>query len=698
MKPNKALLASAAYGLGLAAFYFKYVPLVGPFQVILIPILLTTAVITAVSLTRGTLLFIFLVPLINNLPYFFGLYEPIPLAPTALVLFLFYFLGVLGHRTLHPTLSGKKDPLFKPLLVFSFLVIVSALITFWRYTNFFPLLAGSLYELKTNAFGVTAGGALMSTIFNALNYLTGMALFIIIAQNPWPKGYVEKIIVVLCLSSLLACGFGVFQHFHDLTIGNNPISISGSLINGTFKDALSFGTFLSMLVPVLLGTLLCFRGRLRILASLLILLSGFLIFLVGSKSGLLALVASAVLFSILAVGVGIRRYKARPVSLTKLRPRTYLLAAGAILLIIGFLTFNRPLIKKISNSTTVSRLSSSLKLGSLEKIFSGRADTLWKMAIGMIKDYPIAGVGIGGYIIESSNYAALTKTEIGTPESAENYFLQVGSELGLIGLALILWILWEILKRIFRGYKKIPVNDPQKFLFIGASCGIFSFILVTQVHSYIGSYEIVYIFWLLVGLMFLLTSKKPGEADPQPAINQKMVFPRLANFSRKFKIATAVVIIVSGSTLLWNSTHSLSLARRTKELNLPREFGLDNLEKTADGREFRWTREYGGIPVKLEKSVLSIPLHASHPDIRKKPVQIKFYLVKDFFKHKTFLKEITLARNEWQDVVLSVPPEDIGQEAILLLKINRTWNPLKTKGVPDPRNLGVAVGKIEFRN
>jgi hypothetical protein len=698
MKPNKALLESAAYSLGLAAFYFKYVPLVGPFQVILIPILLATTVITAVSLTRGTLLFIFLVPLINNLPYFFGLDEPIPLAPTALVLFLFYFMGVLGNRTLNPPLSGQKDPIGKPLLVFSFLVIVSALITFWRYTNFFPLLSDSIYELKTNAFGVTAGGALMSTIFNALNYLTGMALFIIIAKNPWPKGYVKKIIVVLCFSSLLACGFGLFQHFHDPKIGNNAISISGSLINGTFKDALSFGAFLSMLVPVLLGTLLCFRGRLRILASLLILLSGSLIFLVGSKSGLLAVVASAVLFSILAVGVGIGRYKAKPVSLAKLHPRTYLLAAGAILLIIGLLTFDRPLIKKISNSTTVSRLSTSLQLKTLEEIFSGRADTLWNMAVRMIEDYPLAGVGIGGYIIESSNYAAVAKTEIGTPESAENYFLQVGAELGWIGLALILWILWEILKRIFRGYKKIPVNDPRRFLFIGASCGIFSFILDTQVHSYIGSYEIVYIFWLLVGLVFLLGSKDPEDGSPKPAENQKPDLPRTAIFSRKFIIATAVVIFVSGSTLLWNSTHSLSLARRTKELNLPREFGLDKLEKTADGREFRWTREYGGIPVKLEKSVLSIPIHASHPDIRKKPVQVKFYLVKDFFKHKTFLKEITLARNEWQDVVLSVSQEDIGQEAILLLKINRTWNPLKTKGVPDARNLGVAVGKIEFKD
>lgn len=698
------LILSILYAVALCGFYYKYVPLVWPFQTVFAPILIGLALLTSFHIQRGTLLFIFLFPLINNLPYFFGLFEPFPLAPAALVLSLFYFLGLLFHMALFPTPFSRGSSILKPLSIFSLLVLVSGLITFWRYSNLFPFRTDSIYELTANAFGVTAGGALMSTVFNALNYLTGMALFIIIAQGHWPKGYVKKIIVVLCLSSVLAFGFGLFQHFKDIRIGNNPIGFdaslswpSGSSINATFKDALSFGAFLSVLVPVLLGTLLCFRGQLRILASLLILLSGYLIFLTGSKSGLLTLVASAVLFSILAVGVGIRRYKAKPVSLTKLRPRTYLLAAGAILLIIGLLTFDRPLTEKISNSTTVSRLSRKLQLGTLDKIFSGRADTLWNMAVRMMKDYPLAGVGIGGYIIESSNYAALTKTEIGTPESAENYFLQAGAELGLIGVALTLWIFWEILKRMVRGYKKIPFTDPRRFLFIGVSCGILSFFLDAQVHSYIGSYEIIYTFWLLAGLVFLLSSKDPGDGSPQPAENQRPDLPRTAIFTRKFKIAAAVVIFVSGSTLLWNSTHSLSLARRTKELNLPREFGLDKLEKTADGREFRWTREYGGIPLKIEKPILIVAIHASHPDIQKKPVNVRIFLVEDFFKHKRFLKEITLTQNDWQDVVLSVPA-DLGQEAILLLKISRTWNPLKTTGVPDPRNLGVAVGKITFRD
>ncbi|MDH7512870.1 MAG: hypothetical protein QHH14_07990 [Clostridiales bacterium] len=43
-------------------------------------------------------------------------------------------------------------------------------------------------------------------------------------------------------------------------------------------------------------------------------------------------------------------------------------------------------------------------------------------------------------------------------------------------------------------------------------------------------------------------------------------------------------------------------------------------------------------------------------------------------------------------------PEKVGQEITLLFKVSRTWNPLKTTGARDPRNLGVAIGEITFHD
>jgi len=172
---------------------------------------------------------------------------------------------------------------------------------------------------------------------------------------------------------------------------------------------------------------------------------------------------------------------------------------------------------------------------------------------------------------------------------------------------------------------------------------------------------------------------------------------RNGSWNKPLKIISAIVIIISGASLLWNSTHSLSLASRTRLLGLKQNFGFYQLEKTADGREFRWTREYGGTTITIEKPILKISLLASHPDIERKSVKGRIYIVKDFFKQKKLLEELVLTQEFWKTYEYDVS-NDVGQEVILLVKVNRTWNPLKTLGTQDPRNLGVAVGKIEFED
>jgi hypothetical protein len=598
-----------------------------------------------------------------------------------------------------PPRWSSKYAIYRPMLLFSLLTLISGLITFFRYSNFFPFTTDSIYELVTNAFGVSAGGAIMSIVFNVLSYITGLGFFFFLSQEIQSKEFVRKISVVLCLSTLFSLGFGLFQHFKDLRIGNNPLSISGFLINATFKDALSFGAYLSLVTPLLLGISLAYKGIVRIFSFLLIVFSVYLMFSTGSKSGLLGLLISLSLFFILFLFVAFQRLRSKTFSFKKVHYSTYIVIVLTLSLIFSFFVSNISFIRKLKNSTTYLRLNNMIQLKKFDNIFAGRANTLWKMAFSMIKDYPLTGVGVGGYIIEASNYSAITKTPIGTPESAENYFLQVTSELGLLGLFFSLWIFWEILKRIFVNYGKFPNTDQSKFLLIGAISGFAAFLFNVQVHSYIGSYEITYAFWLLIGLIFSLSqgTKIAQNYTEKVDLATTKVSAQKPFFNKRLKILAAVLVVLYSVIHLWNSTHSLSLKNRTEQLGIKQDFGLDKLEKTNKGREFRWTRSYGGLTIKIEKPVIVIPLLASHPDIQKKPLKVKLYLVKDFFKSKRLLKEITLTRTEWQDVALSVP-EDVGREAILLIKVSRTWNPLKTTGAPDARDLGVAVGKISFRD
>lgn len=687
------LSIALVYSIGLYFFYIRYVPLVKPFQAALVPVLLLCAILTAVNVRWGTLLFIFFFPLINNLPYFFKLYEPLPLAPTALVLFLFYFLGWLIHNSLHLSEHSLKHSIFKPILLFSIIIFISAIITFSRYTNFFPFLSDNIYELTTSVFGVTAGGAIMCTVFYSLNYLTGLAFFFILLNSLKTKEFLHKILLILCSSTLISLLFGLFQHLKDMKLGNNPISITQELINGTFKDALSFGAFIAISFSLILSLSFAFKGISRILPFLVLILSAYMIFFTGSKSGLLCYFISIFIFVAFSLALFFNSIKSKSFSLKKVTLTTFTLIFLIVAIISSLIIFNKNISESITNSRGFSRVKDMFKQESLNAILKGRADTLWKMAIPMIKDYPLTGVGMGAYTIEVANYSELYKTPVGTPESAENYLLQVGSELGLIGILLVLWIFWEIAKQMKRSYLKIPNNDPHKFILIGAIAGVISFFLIIQTHTFIGSYEIKYTFWLLVGLIFCMgrVAEEQSQRELEKETEQKYLW------SKGLKIISIVFILLFSGVHLWNSTHSLSLKARTEHFGLKQDFGLDKLEITNDGREFRWTRGYGGMTIRIEKPVIKIPLLASHLDIRRNPVKVRIYLVKDFFKKKELLGELTLTESIWQTYEYSIP-EEVGQEIILLLKVSRTWNPLQTRGVPDPRNLGVAIGKIEFQD
>jgi len=687
MKPF-LLSSTFLYGTGLYFFYIRYVPIVKPFQAALIPILFLVFFLTAFKLRWGILFFVFSFPLINNLPYFFGIHEPLPHAPSALVLFLFFFLGWLVNRIFSRERLNFDHPIFKPLTLFSLVLLFSGFITFWKYANFFPFLSDYVYELVVNVMGGSAGGAIMSTVFFSLNYLTGIAFFMILFNAVQSEKFIKKIVVLLCISTFISLVFGLYQRFGDMKFGNNPISINQGLINATFKDALSFGAFLAMIIPLTLGVCFAFKGIIRLFSFSIVLFSFYMVLFSGSKSGFLSIIISLILFLILSLIITLNLIKARSISFKKTNWATFLIILLVITTLLGGIRFKNYLNKELVDSQTLSRVKSLFKQENLKSIFYGRADTLWKMAIPMIKDYPLSGVGIGGYIIESSNYSKRYATDIGTPESAENYILQVGSELGLIGVILVLWILWEIIKQVRRSYLKIPSTDNYKFVLIGAIAGIVSFLLIIQTHTFIGSYEIKYTFWLLVGIVFCLG--RTGEERDEKLVQKPL-------FNKTQKTAGLIAILLFSGVHLWNSTHSLSLKSCTELLGIKQDFGFYQPEKTNDGKEFRWTRSYGGLTLKIEKPVIAIPLLASHPDIQKKPVKVKIYLVKDFFKKKKLIDEITLTRSVWNTYEYDVAQE-VGEEVILLFKVSRTWNPLKAFGTPDPRNLGIAIGKIEFED
>jgi len=78
-------------------------------------------------------------------------------------------------------------------------------------------------------------------------------------------------------------------------------------------------------------------------------------------------------------------------------------------------------------------------------------------------------------------------------------------------------------------------------------------------------------------------------------------------------------------------------------------------------------------------------------------VRLNVRLTKNLFKDRSFLKEIVLDREQWQDVEFDLR-KNTGSEVLLVFEVSRTWNPQEESGAPDPRDLGIAVGTAKFED
>jgi hypothetical protein len=689
-RPSSWILALAA-AAGLALFYIKYVPLVPAYQAALTPILLFAAFLGWRDLRRGALFFLFALPLINSLPYFFGLHEPLPHAPAALVLGLFFLFGALLGGRREGDAPASSAGLREPLALFAALVVVSALITILRYTDFFPFLSPGLYEWKVSAFGVGSGAAVMSVVFTSLTYLTGIALFRVLRRAGLPSRFPTQALTALGSGTLLSLAFAAFQHFGRPAFGNNPTSLGLGLINGTYKDAMSMGAFVSMAVPLFGGVFLASRDvRLKALAALIVVPGALVVVWSGSKISLAGLLTGAVVLAGLALAAG-RRPDARP---GPSRAKPYALLLPALLLIGGAIAGLVPGIRPSGDgrkpATIVERFKES------GPMLRWRIEAMWKPALTMLAAYPLTGVGVGAYIIEVPHYFRRYKGVAGyVPESAENYGLQLGSELGLPGLALVLWIggaLFRRARRAWRAPAESP-GGPARLLAAGAIAGLAAFLVGAQMHSYIGAYEVKYLLWFLIAILPLRPSDPAGTDAGACAPGAG---PTRGRQEKRLSSVSLGLLLVFGVLLLWSSTHSLSLWRRTADFKLVQEFGLGPAEKTPDGREFRWTEKHAGVPIEIGKPVLIVPVQAAHPDIVERPVRIRFDLVESLSRRPRKLGEAVLADHDWRAVELPVAAA-VGHPAVLLITVDRTWNPRRALGIPDPRDLGVAIGAVAFR-
>jgi O-antigen ligase len=664
------LFLSLAYIGFLGGFYYIYVPLVQSFQLIMGPILLLTFLLTLYRPKQGILWFVFAFPLINSLPYFFKIYGHVPHAPTALLLFLFFLLGWLLNKSFSSSVT-RLPPLSRVIFLAIMVISTSGVIAFWRYTNFAPFLADRVYELVVNRMDVRAGGARMSVLFNLLNYLTGFMFLFILWSVARSQKLINKILAVLSISTFLSLLVALIQKYHSLGLGNQPFWIAKHQINATFKDPNAFGAYLSGMFTLLLGMSLFLRTKVKLVPIFLMLGILFVFPSIGSRSAFLALIISSFSFTFFILMDGKINLKKKAIYAS-----TVSLAAVVFVSFLLFLSKGSNLPMRLGDN-----LASALKAHDIPELISGRT-ALWGSASQMIKDFPLTGVGVGGFIVELPNYGQTLGLSLPSTDSAENYFLQVASEIGLVGLFLFFWLFWEIFKEIRRTWRARQRDSRDRFLLIGLVCGIIGFLTNFLFHSYVGSFETQYLFWLYVGIIVVWPTNKsfPPKKRPVPAR----------------KLGIAVLIAAFGAVHLWNSTHSLSLNNEAATYGWDQNFGLYGVERDKRGFVFQWAKRDAGLTIDNLGPVLVIPLLATHPGIQENPVRVRVYLGNPYFRKKALIGGVSFREKTWHDLEYHLSNSH-EKKLYLVLETDRCWEPAKYSGAHDARSLAVALGEIWYK-
>jgi tetratricopeptide (TPR) repeat protein/O-antigen ligase len=189
---------------------------------------------------------------------------------------------------------------------------------------------------------------------------------------------------------------------------------------------------------------------------------------------------------------------------------------------------------------------------------------LWKNTLAMVRDHPVAGVGLGNFRIEFPPYSnrVVPVEWFGAklqPKNAHNDFLQVLAELGIVGFGLMVWLLVAAVRATTRALKSEGKgNDVTRYAAPAAAAGGAG-LLVTAVFSFpFGTAVAPFTFAVLLGL---LGSIGTAGAETEEGERKGSRGERRLCIQRGASWALAGVALVSFLLAAWSGYHRIAADR-----------------------------------------------------------------------------------------------------------------------------------------
>ena len=630
---------------------------------ITVPFLLITLIVCIIRFDWGILLFIFLIPLLTLLPSQLG----VPNFSLIEIVFLIMIIVWFGRLIRMKEVPLIKTPLDFPLLIFFLIIISSCIVTIFSLHYLLgKIIFYELIESLKNIF-IWNQEDRFFTLRGALTLTEGILLYFLIVNNVKTKEMVKKIVATAILSSGAVGAYGIFQYFTGFQLLEFWVRANPYLrrINSTMADVNSFGAYLTLILPLIIALTLIIGKNVKL--TLIALAMGLVFCLVfsNSRSSWIGFFGALIFFITIAYRNKLYLFYKNKFIRTHFKK---ILCVGISLFLICFVFLM--IISKSYKIESKAMIDSPMKLvfytlnprNTLDVISKGRLSTYWKAGIEMIKDYPFFGIGVGSFVSHFLDYKDVIKLSY-RPENAHNYFIQIGAEIGLIGLAIFLCLIIIIFRYGFIVLKRLK-EEYWKFVSLGILAGIAGFLISCLAQHPLLLIEMQFIFWLFVSTIFIL-----GGLN-------KIQLSRL-KLSKKLLLIIVFAILASIPFRLFFPSNNKVITNH----------GFYYWERWQHQIPFRWTKRTASQQIEINGSTLYLPILSSQPNISNKPVKIDIYF--DGYK----IDSIILKENKWR--ILNYPIIDnFDKNLIISFILNRTWNPLKSGFNKDGRDIGIGVGEI----
>lgn len=131
---------------------------------------------------------------------------------------------------------------------------------------------------------------------------------------------------------------------------------------------------------------------------------------------------------------------------------------------------------------------------------------IWANTFQIFKDFPLIGSGLGTFIHVFPMYRSFHI--IGLVTHAENDFLQLASEVGLIGIGLLLLVFAFLFFRVVLAIRSFHSRDPQKYIGIGGLVGILALMFYSLVERNIQVPANAFLYTFIWALVLKISTKE----------------------------------------------------------------------------------------------------------------------------------------------------------------------------------------------